>query len=62
MNFLKESETVEGLNKSEFKELLSLATKDSRFNFARTLYKQIDDVGMVSPWALIWLIPFLDCH
>ena len=62
MDFLKESETVEGLNKSEYKELLSLATKDSRFNFARTLYKHIDDVGMVSPWALIWLTPFLDCH
>ena len=58
----KESETVERLNKSEFKELLSLATKDSRFSFAGTLYKQIDDVAMVSPWTLIWLMPFLDCH
>ena len=27
----KESETVEGLSKSEFKELLSLPTKDSDF-------------------------------
>ena len=58
----KESETVERLNKSEFKELLYLATKDSHFSFARTLFKQIDDVAMVSPWALIWLMPFLDCH
>ena len=36
MNFLKifkEFETVEGLNKSEFKEVLSLATKDSQFIF-----------------------------
>ena len=30
----KESETVEGLIKTEFKELLSLATKDSHFIFA----------------------------
>ena len=29
----KESETVGGLSKSEFKELLSLATKDSHFIF-----------------------------
>ena len=29
----KESETVEDLSKTEFKEILSLATKDSRFIF-----------------------------
>ena len=45
----KESETVEGLSKTEFKELLSLATKDSHFIFDGTLYKQIDDVAMGSP-------------
>ena len=36
MNFLKifkEFETVEGLNKSEFKEVLSLTTKDSQLIF-----------------------------
>ena len=33
----KESETVEGLSKTEFKELLSLATKDSHFIFDETL-------------------------
>ena len=38
----KESQTVEGLSKSEFKELLSLATKDSHFIFDGSLYKQID--------------------
>ena len=42
----KESETVEGLSKTEFKELLSLATKDSHFIFDGTLYKQIDGVAM----------------
>ena len=38
----KESEIVEGLSKTEFKELLSLATKESHFIFDGTLYKQID--------------------
>ena len=33
----KESEIVEGLSKTEFKELLSLATKDSHFIFDGTL-------------------------
>ena len=45
----KESETVEGLSKTEFKELLSLATKDSHFIFDGTLYKQIDGVAMGCP-------------
>ena len=42
----KESETVEGLSKTEFKELLSLATKDSNFIFDGRLYKQINGVAM----------------
>ena len=45
----KESETVEGLSRTEFKDLLSLATKDSHFIFDGTLYKQIDGVAMGSP-------------
>ena len=45
----KESETIEGLSKTEFKELLSLATKDSHFIFDGTLYKQIDGVTMGPP-------------
>ena len=44
----KESETVEGLSKTEFKELLSLATKESHFIFDGTLYKQIDGGAMGS--------------
>ena len=47
--FFKESETVEGLNKTEFKELLYPTTKDSHFIFAGTLYKQIDGVAMGPP-------------
>ena len=45
----KESETVEGLSKTDFKELLSLAAEDSHFIFDGTLYRQIDDVAMGSP-------------
>ena len=41
---------VEGLSKTEFKELLSLATKDSHFIFDGTLYKQID--GPATGFAL----------
>ena len=44
----KESETAKGLSKSEFKELLSLATKDLHFIYEATLYKQIDGVAMGS--------------
>ena len=46
--FLKESETVERLSKTEFKVLLSLATKDSHFIFDGTLYKQIGGVALGS--------------
>ena len=45
----KESETVEGLSRSQFKNLLSLATKDSHFIFDGTFYKQIDGVAMGCP-------------
>ena len=45
----KESETAEGLSKTDFKELLSLATKDSHLIFDGTLYKQMDGVAMGSP-------------
>ena len=47
----KESEITEGLNKSEFKELLSLqwlTTKDLHFIFDGALYKQIDDMAISS--------------
>ena len=55
----KESETVEGLSKTEFKELLSLATKDSHFIFDGTLYKQIDGVAMGPPLGPALTNPFL---
>ena len=35
---VKESETIEGLSKTEFTEFLSVATKDSHFIFDRILF------------------------
>ena len=58
----KESETVEGLSKTEFKELLSLATKDSHFIFEGTLYKQIDGMAMGFPLSPILANAFLVYH
>ena len=45
----RESETAEGLGRSEFKELLSLSTENWHFIFDGTLYKQIDDAAMGFP-------------
>ena len=42
-------EKVEGLSNIEFKELLSLATKEPYFVFNGQLYKQVDGVPMGSP-------------
>ena len=44
--FFKESETVEGLTKTEFKELMFQPIKDSHFISDRTLDKQIDGEAM----------------
>ena len=41
--------TIEGIDKKEFKTLLTLATKESFFLFNETLYKQKDGVAMGSP-------------
>ena len=41
------TEKVEGLSKIEFKELLSLATKESYFIFNGQLYRQVNRVAMV---------------
>ena len=58
----KESETVEGLSKTEFKELLSLATKDSHFIFDGTLYKQIDVAATGFPLGPTLANAFLVYH
>ena len=48
-------EKVEGLSKIEFKEVLSLATKESYFIFKEQLYEQVDRFATVLP-----LFPTLD--
>ena len=48
-NTLFESTGKAGLSKKEFKELLSLATKESYFIFSGKLYKQVHGVAMGSP-------------
>ena len=58
----KESEAVKGLSKTEFKNLLSLATKDSHFIFDGTLYKQIDDMAMGCPLGPTLANVFLVYH
>ena len=58
----KESESIEGLSKTEFKELLSLATLDSHFIFDETFYKQIDGVFMGSPLSPTLAYAFLVYH
>ena len=58
----KKSENVEGLTKTVFKELFSLATKDSHFIFDGTLYKQIDGVAMGSPVGPTLANAFLVYH
>ena len=42
-------DVIEGTNKFEFKNLLSLATQESYFIFNDVFYKQKDDVAMGSP-------------
>ena len=42
-------DVLEGINKSEFKNLLSLATQESYFLFDDVLYKQNDGVAMELP-------------
>ena len=50
------------MNKSEFKELLSLATKESYFIFNELLYKQIDGVAIGSPLGPTLANAFLCFH
>ena len=53
------TERVEGLTKIEFKELLSLATKESYFIFNGKVYQQVDGVAMGSPLGPILTNAFL---
>ena len=49
VSIYNQNDIVEGLKKSEFKELLSLPTKESYFVFNKFLYKQTDGIAMGSP-------------
>ena len=44
-----EQDVIQGINKEEFRNLLSLATEECYFIFNEILYKQKDSVAMVSP-------------
>ena len=51
---------MEGINKYEFKNLLSLATQELHFIFNEVLYKQKVGVAMGSPPGPIWQM--FSCH
>ena len=53
---------IEGINKSEFKNLLSLATQESYFIFNDVLYKQKDGVAMGSPLGPTMVNVFLSLY
>ena len=52
---------IKGMTKSEFKDLLQLATKESLFIFNRQYFKQLDGVAMGSPLGPTLANIFL-CH
>ena len=56
------TDTVEGFTKSELKQLLCLATKESYFIFKGLLYKQIDGVALGSPLGSSFATAFLSYH
>ena len=56
------TDTVEGFKKSELKQLLCLATRESYFIFNGLLYKQINVVAMGSPLGPSLADAFLSYH
>ena len=60
--FFENTDTVEGFTKSELKQLLCLATKESYFIFKGLLYKQIDGVALGSPLGSSFATAFLSYH
>ena len=56
------TDTIESFTKSELKQLLCLATKESYFIFNGLLYKQIDGVAMGSPLGPSLANAFLSYH
>ena len=63
INQLSENtDTIEGFTKSELKQLLCLATKESYFIFHGLLYKQTDGVAMGSPLGPSLASAFVSYH
>ena len=52
-------DVIEGINKSDFKNILPLAIQEAYFIFNEILYKQKNDVAMVSPLRLTMANVFL---
>ena len=52
-NLFQNNQIVHNLKKSEFKDLLSSATKELHFIFNNILYKQTDGVPMGSPLEIL---------
>ena len=53
---------IEGISKSEFENLLSLATQESYFMFNDVLYNQKDNVAMGSPLGPTMVNVFLSFY
>ena len=58
----EKTDTLEGFAKSEIKQLLCLATKESYLIFNRLRYEKIDDVAMGSPLGPSLANAFLSYH
>ena len=58
----KDKELVNGLNRTEIKSLLELASKDTLFLFDGVLYHQIDGVAMGSPIGPTFANIFMNYH
>ena len=58
----KECDTLQNLNKTEMKQLLNLASKDTLFLFDGVYYTQIDGVAMGSPLGPHFANAFMNYH
>ena len=61
-HLFENTDTVEGFTKTELKQLLYLATKESYFILNGLLYNQIDGVAMRSPLGPSLAKVFLSYH